>query len=707
MAPTESSRDPVVEATEYYRAGRKSQAERICRQVLDQSPQNDAAWQLLGIMALDAKREDLAVRMFMRALDIAPQKPGYYVNLAVGLHKLGKTREAVEALKLAISLQPELAEAHFNLGRCLTDLGEEDSAFAAVERAARLQPNSFEIQRHYARMSRLRGESQKAVDPYWRALGVEPNSLECLIELAAVMRGLRRTDEALALARRAVAAGPTSAAAHNELGQALLLNEQPDAAVEVLTRASSLDPTLTDVWLSLGNACEAIGQLGQSIEYFRRALSMDPTLHQVHSNIIYLLQFMPGVTPACLLEEARAWDRAHARPFDSSPVTHGNDRDPERRLRVGYVSSHFYNHCQTLFTAPLFEHHDRARFEIVAYSCVEHPDAATEKLRQSAAVWRDVSRLDAAALADMIRDDAVDILVDLAMHMGDGRLKVFADKPAPVQISWLAYPGTTGLSAIDYRITDLFLDPPILGPGPYSERSIVLPDTFWCYDPLVDGLDGGQLPALSNGVVTFGCLNHFRKINDPLLELWAQVLANVQDSRLLLLAPPGQAQARIVDLLGRRGIEARRVAFVQRCSRTEYLRNYQRIDICLDTHPYSGHTTSMDAFWMGVPVVSLVGSTVVGRAAISIAGNLGLDRLVATTQEEFVATATALANDLDQLRELRQGLRAKMCASPLMQGRRFARALEAAYRLTWRNWCVGTPPESTPMIVAGPAEDPR
>ena len=706
MSPPESSEDPISQAREHYRAGRKSQAERICRQVLNQSPNNDGAWQLLGIMALDANREELAVRMFMRALDIAPQKAGYYVNLAVGLHRLAKPQQAAEALRLAISLQPDLAEAHFNLGRCLSDLGEDESAFAAVEKAARLRPESFEIQRHCARMLRLRGEQPKAVAAYWRALDAEPKSLDCLIELATVMRGLRRFDEALGLARRAVAADPKSAAAHNELGLALLLKDESDAAIEVLTRALSLDSMLTDVRLSLANAYESVGQIAMSIEHFRSALAMDPTLHQVHSNIIFLLQFMPDVNSPRVLEEARAWDRAFARPIDAALATYGNERNPERRLRIGYVSAHFYNHCQSLFTTPLFEHHDRERFEIIAYSCVDNPDAATARLKKSVDGWRDVPRLEDSALAELIRSDAVDVLVDLAMHMGNGKLQVFAEKPAPVQISWLAYPGTTGLSAIDYRITDRYLDPPEFGHGPYSERSIVLPDSFWCYDPLTDGVDSGPLPALANGYVTFGCLNHFRKINEPLLSLWAEVLSKVQDSRLLLLAPQGQARARISDVLGQHGIDSRRISFTARCARTEYLRIYRQIDVCLDSHPYGGHTTSMDAFWMGVPVVSLVGPTVVGRAAITIAKNLGLDSLVANTKEDFVAVAMALATEWDRLRELRQCLRAKMQASPLMQGRRFARVLEEAYRLTWRRWCAGAPRDPTPIVIGGLAEGP-
>ena len=371
-------------------------------------------------------------------------------------------------------------------------------------------------------------------------------------------------------------------------------------------------------------------------------------------------------------------------------------------MRIGYVSAHFYNHCQAFFTTPLFENHDHDQFEIYGYSSVDNPDETTLRLQKHVDVWRDVCRMDETQLAESVRKDRIDILVDLAMHMGNGKLKVFAEKPAPVQFCWLAYPGTTGLSAIDYRITDQYLDPPERGDGPYSERSVVLPDTFWCYDPLTSDPECGPLPASSSGTITFGCLNHFRKINDELLQLWATVLSAVNASRLLLLAPEGQSQAHIRQLFERQGIDAKRIMFTQRRPRPEYLRLYQQIDICLDSYPYGGHTTSMDAIWMGIPVISLVSPLLVGRASITIAKNLQLEEFVTYTPADYASTARNLATDLSRLRELRSELRARMQSSPLMNGRRFARALESAYRVTWRQWCAGGSSDRAPIIIGEP-----
>jgi predicted O-linked N-acetylglucosamine transferase (SPINDLY family) len=334
----------------------------------------------------------------------------------------------------------------------------------------------------------------------------------------------------------------------------------------------------------------------------------------------------------------------------------------------------------------LFRNHDHEGFEIFCYSSVKKPDAFTERLRSHTDHWRAALGRDDASVARMVREDGIDVLVDLTMHMAGGRLRVFAEKPAPVQICWLAYPGTTGLSTMDCRVTDPFLDPPELeGDNPYAERPLRLPDTFWCYDPQ-GGPDVNALPALHEGRITFGCLNNFCKINTSVLELWARVLRAVDGSRLLLLAPVG-ARKHAQETLERAGVDPGRVEFLDRHLREEYLAQYHRIDVCLDSVPYNGHTTSLDAFWMGVPVVTLVGRTVVGRAGLCQAMNLGLPELVATTPDEYVARAVDLTRDLNRLGELRAGMRDRMTRSPLMDAPRFARNIESAYRTAWRRWC--------------------
>jgi predicted O-linked N-acetylglucosamine transferase (SPINDLY family) len=267
------------------------------------------------------------------------------------------------------------------------------------------------------------------------------------------------------------------------------------------------------------------------------------------------------------------------------------------------------------------------------------------------------------------------------MHMSNGRPLLFARKPAPVQLAYLAYPGTTGLSAMDYRFTDPYLDPPGDSDCWYSERSIRLPESFWCYDPLTSEPEPGELPAKANVHITFGCLNNFCKINDATLALWSQCLDRVPGSRLLLLCPPGSHRQRVFDRLGER------VEFSAFLPRSDYLRLYQRIDVGLDTFPYNGHTTSLDSFWMGVPVITRVGQTVVGRAGWSQLCNLGLKELAANDDAEFVRIAAELAGNLSRLAELRSTLRSRMQQSPLMDHQRFTANIENAYREMWRNWC--------------------
>jgi predicted O-linked N-acetylglucosamine transferase (SPINDLY family) len=290
------------------------------------------------------------------------------------------------------------------------------------------------------------------------------------------------------------------------------------------------------------------------------------------------------------------------------------------------------------------------------------------------------------AAAERIRADGIDILVDLTMHMAHGRPLVFARKPAPVQVAWLAYPGTTGLATMDYRLTDPYLDPPEVDHF-YSEKSVRLGETFWCYDPLCEEVDPGPPPMRENGYVTFGCLNNFCKVTQPTLDLWAQVLGRVHKSRLVLLAGQGSHRARTREFFRNRGIFADRIHFLEFQPRQKYLQTYCGIDIGLDTLPYNGHTTSLDSFWMGVPVVTRVGETVVGRAGWSQLSNLDMRELAAQSDERYANTVVQLAENPRRVAELRAGLRERMKRSPLMNGGNFARNIEGAYRKMWGDYC--------------------
>jgi protein O-GlcNAc transferase len=532
------------------------------------------------------------------------------------------------------------------------------------------------------------GQFDDAVAAFRFAVARWPGSPQLNFNLGIALNTAGQLDAAISAYRQAIALKPAYALAHNNLGNALRDKGQLDEAVAALRQAIVLNPNDAEIHSNLGASLKDQGYLDAAIAAFRQAISIDPANAAIHSNLVYTLHFHPAFSAPAILAEHRRWNDLHARPLAAQIAPHDNDRSPNRRLRIGYVSPHFRNHCQSHFTLPLLSNHDHAHFEIICYSSVGSPDAITQRLTAHADAWQNVASLSDADLAEKIRRDRIDILVDLTMHMSPGRPRLFARKPAPVQVAFLAYPGTTGIETIDYRLTDPHLDPPE-NDSHYSEISIRLPDTFWCYDPLAAEPPVNNLPALAalpSGHITFGCLNNFCKINDPVLALWADVLRRVIHSRLLLLSYPGSHRQRTIDRLSEEGIDPARIEFASPRPREQYLQLYHRIDIGLDTFPYNGHTTSLDSFWMGVPVVTLVGQTAVSRAGLCQLSNLGLSELAARSPDEFVRTAVKLSGDLPRLQELRSTLRQHMHKSPLMDAPRFAQNIEAAYRGIWHTW---------------------
>lgn len=583
----------------------------------------------------------------------------------------GHLEMAVDLLERAIVIAPRNAAYHTNLGEAYRRLGRTENAIATLRQAVTIMPDLPEAQYNLGLVLQAEGHVREAVACYRRAAALKPDHAAIHASLAEALKSLDLVDQAIVANRRALALRPRDPSLHNALGVAL--KDQ--------------------------------GRLDEALENFRTAISIDPGQVGAHSNLTYSLSFHPGYDARAIAEEAWRWRERHADPLVHM-VPNDNDASLDRRLRIGYVSPDFRGHCQAFFTLPLLKNHDRENFEIFCYSNVPASDPVTDRIKSVADEWRHISTLNDGAAAALVREDRIDILVDLTMHMAENRLRLFAHKPAPVQVSWLAYPGTTGMTTIDYRISDPYLDPVDEPTSDYSEKTLRLPDTFWCYHPLTQEPEVNALPALRKRHVTFGCLNNFCKVNDAVLDLWARVLRNVDGSRFLLLAPRGEARRRVRDAFDAAGVDPARIAFVERMSRPEYLASYHGIDLCLDSVPYNGHTTSLDSFWMGVPVLTLLGRTIVGRAGLCQAMNLGLPELITTDEEQFVRRAVQLAADWPRLARLRASLRARMEQSPLMDAPRFARNLEAAYRSVWRTWCEGAL-KNTPDIAGrrdtGPA----
>jgi predicted O-linked N-acetylglucosamine transferase (SPINDLY family) len=485
----------------------------------------------------------------------------------------------------------------------------------------------------------------------WR--DANPPNHDRAVEHGNAARERGDIDEAIAAYQLALQAQPASAGAANNLANALWDSARQEEAIPLLRRAAEN----TD----------------------------DPA---IAGNLLFALNFQPDLSPKQILAEHVRWREHFADPLAARITPPTNDPSPDRRLRIGYVSADFRNHPVGLFMLPILARHDKANFEIVCYSGVETPDLMTQRLRQAADVWRDVAPLSDADLANLIRNDQIDILIDLALHAQGSRLLTFARKPAPVQVTYLGYAGTTGLMTIDYRLTDPYLDPPGSDETVYSEQSWRLPRTYYSYQPILQAPPPGLLPALANGVVTFASLNNFYKVNKFTLELWRDVLLAVPRSRLLLHAARGSHREQIAAGFWHGGVDGSRIGFVDRLPLAQYLQLHQQIDIALDPYPFPGATTTLDALWMGVPVVSLAGQTAVSRAGRSILTNAGLAALSVDTPEMYVQAAVKLASELPTLAGLRASLREQVRTSPLLDDVRFARDLESAYRQMWQRWCA-------------------
>lgn len=522
---------------------------------------------------------------------------------------------------------------------------------------------------------------------YRLALQNQPNAAEIHYNLATALKSQRKLADALASFREALQLRPNFPECWNNFGNVLRELHQPSEAINAYQNAIGLRPEFAEAWNNLGLAKKDTAQLDEALACFRRTSELQPENPAPASNRLCTIHFHADYDPAMILLECQSWNARFAQTIPGIK-SHENDLSPDRRLRIGYISPDFRQHAQALFTSPLLSNHDHQWFEIYCYSDVAIPDGVTARLRAHADVWREIAGVADAAVAEQIRQDRIDILIDLTQHMAGNRLLVMARKPAPVQVSWLGYPGTTGLSAIDYRLTDVNLDPVGKTDAFYSERSIRVPDSFWCYDPYgMSESDDVELPEpiiKHTEAFTFGCLNNFCKVTPCTLALWARVLLAVPHSQLILLAPPGPHRQRLVEQLGLKSSEFHRVEFVEFLSRPHYLQIYSRIDLCLDTLPYNGHTTSLDALWMGTPVLTQIGNTVVGRAGASLLRQIGLDDFVTETDEDFVRKAVGSAANREGYQELRRTHRQRMESSPLMNGPRFAENIEAIYRTMWQ-----------------------
>lgn len=648
----------LAAALAHYRAERLVAAESLCRRIIAVDPGHADGLHLLGVICHRTGRHESAIDLIGRAIALAPLTAPYHANLAAALRAMRRLDEAVAASSRAIAMQPDFAAAHYNLGNALKDQGKLAAAAAAYERALALKPDFADA--HY--------------------------------NLGLVRRKEGKLGPAIAAYRRALALRPEHAEAYNDLGNALHDGGKLDEAATAYERALALRPDFAAACNNLGSVREKQRHLAEAVGLYRRALALAPDNGDAQSNLIFALNFDSAATPEDQQRERARWVARHAQRFVPASLSHPNRADPERRLRVGYVSAHFRHQAATYAFAPVLLHHDRDGFEVFCYSDTTVEDDLTRRLSAAADQWRPIVGRSDDAVAAMIRADGIDILVDTVGHMSGHRLFVFARKPAPVQITGWGEPTGTGLPTMDYLLADPVLVPAAVR-GLLCERVIDLPCFlgYWTPEPLPEP---GPLPALARGFVTFGSFNRPAKISDAVLGCWARLLAALPEARLVLKDRTfdGAAQkARFRALFAAAGIAPERVALLGAADRAGHFAAYQAIDLALDPFPHGGGMTTLDALWMGVPVLTAPGRTISSRLAAAILAPLGLADFIARDPDTYVDRAIAQARDLPALARLRGSLRQRIAASPIGDGARYARAVEEAYRAAWRRWCAAHP----------------
>jgi protein O-GlcNAc transferase len=692
--------------------------------------QDDAeAHDNLGIALKRAGRLEDATISFRRAIKFQPKLAGAYGNLGNTLKDLGQLDEALLNYRYAIAIQPELAEVHFNMATVLRNLGQLDGAVESYRRALRSKPDWAEA--HYLLGVVLydQGLPAEAIKCYRRALEIMPDFAEAHSSLGNALKDLGQLDDALKSYRLALEINPNFAEGHSNLGNALKDIGQLGEAVASHRRALEIEPDFAEVQCNLGAALLALGRLDDAMASCRRALEIKPNLAMAHNNLGNILQdlMQPDQAEASFRQaleikpnyadaysnllfctshneayDAEALFAEHCRfgkqfeaPLRAGWPQHQNLRDPERRLRVGFVSADLYNHAIASFFEPLLAHLvEFPGLSLTIYYNNTREDQVTQRLRGLAKQWHSIAPLSDAAVAQKIVEDGIDILIDLSGHTGKNRLLSFARKPAPVQASWMGYPGTTGLQAMDYYISDRFFMPPGQFDDQFTEKIVRLPASA-PFLPDEAAPPVNALPALTNGYVTFGSFNRQNKLSHAVIALWAQLLRALPDARMVLAGMPENGNnEHLIDWFQQQGIARERLSFHPRSDMPAYLALHHQVDICLDTFPYAGGTTTLHALWMGVPTLTLAGSTVAGRTGATILGHVGLDEFIARDQADFVQKGLAAAGNLAALAQLRAGLRERFAQSAIGRPDIIAAGLERALRIMWQHWCAGKPVES-------------
>lgn len=669
-------------AVERHQAGDVAAAEKHYRAILTHVPDHAATLCNLGALLATQEKIAEAAQCYSLCLSAHPGYADAHYNFGNLYRRVGQWPEAIREYEACLRSAPEHTGAHFNLGLTFANQGEFSTAANCFRRVLAIDPNIADAHSRLGDILLRSGNAESGAASFRRYIELKPHDHRGYNNLALALANLGRADEAIVYLKQALTLKPDYAEAYNTLGLAYEQIGKKDDAADSYTKAVSLKPDFADAWSNLGTNLTEAGRADEAIEALRQSLAVRPNSAQVHSNLLLTLNYTSRLTPKQVLEEHKHWAARFA--GSEKPKTRTLDRRPDRVLKIGYISADFRGHTVSGFIETLLTHHDRKNFHITAYANLPRPDETTERMKQQADEFRMIVGLSDTAADDLIRSDAIDILIDLSGHTAGNRMELLARKPAPLQMTLFGYPNTTGLEAVDYRITDEIADPPGMTESLSVEKLLRVQGLAWVYKPPVDAPPLSSLPALVNPSLTFGCLNNPAKVSDLCLETWAKLLAAIPHSRLVLLAGQSARGAqRLTERFLAAGVSRDRLELVFRLPPKDYFEAYQLMDLTLDPFPYNGGVTTCDSLWMGVPVLTVAGDSYVSRQGASIMTHVGLSEFIAENPSHLIELAKTWANNKEWLADIRLGLRRLMTNSPIADGVRYVRALEAALRTAW------------------------